>query len=791
MKKQTTKNIAQLFVAALFLSGVGMTSMPAHGEDYYWDLWPDQNLVYTENSEIVTVEDIGGGKDITYEKKYLDFVDANGMGNTLGDTSDNEYTYYDEEADSYVSLYYDDIVATEIEEVKDEIMLHNPTMSEEDANEMAHNFVITDNNQVDSDGYVNMVKDATNVVPEYSEEEVAGLYDDLSDDQKSYFDTLDSDQQKTFLSMSDVDKNDLMSIDPADQSEYLDNYGYNTYLEDANNLAAGEMSEDEKNALVNSLSSDQKAYYDELTENQQEAYLLLETDEKDVYKNLSSDIERDAYLNMDEEQRQYLENLPADQQLTYAGLSDSARDSFEEMSEEEKKAYTDNLQTMADEYGYADVEGLMTALDDGDFGDLTEAVRDDLEESFEDVSEDITKQAENEAKDKLYAQLDEVEKQAMDSALGQISGVVSSFGGQGGASLSIGTEHIYWLIDDFLMGIIKPDLKLMIEPITRVPLHMAAVIGGLFDGKNQMASLLTLQKLKAQAHKDYQPGTAMCQLGTNVRSLASIDGEVRKNSFILGQRALDRHLGNYTANAAEGKGGEDKGRLQQFKDKYCNANDNNRIASSGDTGLTLMCGTAAEGLNEDIDYARTIGLSQAVDLEAAMAMSSNLYGYTTFTRPSSYWMADKGHQERYLDMRAVLAKRSVAEYSFQKIAAMKAPASPAAIGAKPYMEKIWDEIAVLTADEKAELEKMSYMAQMELLTKRMYQRPGFYTNLYDKPVNVRRVSVALRGLGLMLDRDIYESYLRSEMLMSVLLEVKTARKQQDVQNTLLTMQGSE
>jgi hypothetical protein len=64
----------------------------------------------------------------------------------------------------------------------------------------------------------------------------------------------------------------------------------------------------------------------------------------------------------------------------------------------------------------------------------------------------------------------------------------------------------------------------------------------------------------------------------------------------------------------------------------------------------------------------------------------------------------------------------------------------------------------------------SYYAQMEILSKTIYQHPNFYTNLYDKPVNVDRINAAMTAIRLMQLRDRYDSQQRREMLMAALME---------------------
>ena len=69
-------------------------------------------------------------------------------------------------------------------------------------------------------------------------------------------------------------------------------------------------------------------------------------------------------------------------------------------------------------------------------------------------------------------------------------------------------------------------------------------------------------------------------------------------------------------------------------------------------------------------------------------------------------------------------------------------------------------------------ENPSYFAQMEVLTKRIYQDPRFFAELYDKPANVERQRAAMRGINLAQQNDLLGVLHRREMLLSVLLELK-------------------
>ena len=82
------------------------------------------------------------------------------------------------------------------------------------------------------------------------------------------------------------------------------------------------------------------------------------------------------------------------------------------------------------------------------------------------------------------------------------------------------------------------------------------------------------------------------------------------------------------------------------------------------------------------------------------------------------------------------------------------------------------------------------MEHMEILTKKIYQNPDFYTNLYDKPANVERKGVALQAIGLMQKFDLFKSNLRSEASLSVLLELAVIDLQKEVENEFGRAEGA-
>ncbi len=81
-------------------------------------------------------------------------------------------------------------------------------------------------------------------------------------------------------------------------------------------------------------------------------------------------------------------------------------------------------------------------------------------------------------------------------------------------------------------------------------------------------------------------------------------------------------------------------------------------------------------------------------------------------------------------------------------------------------------------------ERPSYYAQMEVLTKKIYQHPNFYTNLYDKPANVARIGASIDAITLMNQRDRFDSIIRREMLTSLLIEEELGRHVENVNSTI-------
>lgn len=333
-------------------------------------------------------------------------------------------------------------------------------------------------------------------------------------------------------------------------------------------------------------------------------------------------------------------------------------------------------------------------------------------------------------------------------------------------------------------------------------MYQVEMVGAFFDAKNHLETRRLFFELQAEAHKDYHPSESFCWFGTSARSLAATDSRVHLNILAMSERSLSRQLGHIGDSAGAGADADKNSRWKKFVKTYCDPRDNSWETAG--TGLDLACdrdglgGSAATGaldrarVNRDIDYTRLIdtprtlevdfsaGATVSNDEEDVLAMAANLYGHNVPTRAlSEQAIETMAAKKLYMDLRSVVAKRNVAESSFNAIVSMKSSGtnSDSAAPSQPevgmYMASIIkDLMPVGTPDDEIYAilgENPSYYAQLEVLSKKIYQNPDFFANLYDTPANVQRKSVAMKAIGLMLDRALFESELRQEMILSVML----------------------
>ena len=372
-------------------------------------------------------------------------------------------------------------------------------------------------------------------------------------------------------------------------------------------------------------------------------------------------------------------------------------------------------------------------------------------------------------------------------------------------------KHRNWIVNTFWLENMLPALQLMAEQLTAVGIAQMQMVGAMLDAKHQMETQRLFQELTARAHKDYQPSEGMCTFGTTVRSLAGSERRSNMAQVAFASRMNQRQAASGDVTSIEGLDSDKRSRMEHFLKNYCDQADNAN-------GLGTLCRQAVpkpERRNIDVDYTRNIESRLTLDVsfipdpagtpatgtannaqsqdeatadeQDVFALAANLFSTNVapIVPAEDYATQDGririGNVEKYMDMRSVFAKRSVAQNSFAAIVGQRAAGAPESA---PYIKAIMKEFGITKPEEINQLigEKPSYFAQMEVLTKKLYQNPTFYTELYDKPVNVERKGAAMQAIGLMQDRDLYNSLLRSEVVLSVLLETMLQKEQDKVVN---------
>jgi len=361
-------------------------------------------------------------------------------------------------------------------------------------------------------------------------------------------------------------------------------------------------------------------------------------------------------------------------------------------------------------------------------------------------------------------------------------------------------EHHIWMVDVFFREHIAFAMGLMTNEMTAVALQQVKMIGTFFDAKHQLETQRLFQTLMAEAHKDYQPSEGLCDIGTTARALIVSEKKSDLAHQTLANRIMERQL-KTGDNLSEAAHSELYSRVDLFKKRFCHKGDNGN-------GLRNLCAGAQAPratINKDVDYTRTIdsvltlevdfGQDSEIDIPldaqgnpidptadevSVFALMANLFAHETLPFIGRRVLANQEGIPRpaaynYMNLRAVAAKRSVAQNSISAIISEKATGEKAngdtAIEYAPFVKSAIAELGVPADDiEFIVGTNPSYFAQMEVLTKKLYQNPVFYTELYDKPANVLRKRAAIRAVGLMQDRDYYKSLLRSEAVLAVLLE---------------------
>ena len=356
------------------------------------------------------------------------------------------------------------------------------------------------------------------------------------------------------------------------------------------------------------------------------------------------------------------------------------------------------------------------------------------------------------------------------------------------------STHVNNLVSNF----VEP-MQAAANQLTQAIMHHTFMIGTFLDAKETLESQRDMQVLNAKANKDYQPSEQLCNYGSYMKTLASTEESKDANLQAFNTILMDHYTDTQNSSSFAGDSSSMKARLKQFRTLYCDPTNNNG-------GLDYMCEHDQDGnpsnntyrsdlgasdnlrMNKDIDILRTLDKHYTLNVDFTdnistedeadvIALAKNLYWPNAY-KDMNPERAGK-NPYAYMDARRYIALNNIAHNSFAQQVAMKAKAKPAdTTGSDPVIPG-WAHMKTLMREfglDDTEIEAMigtepSYYAQMDVLTKKIYQSPDFYTNLYDKPVNVNRIIATLDAISLMQQRDHFEALQRQEMLASGMIQV--------------------
>ncbi len=321
-----------------------------------------------------------------------------------------------------------------------------------------------------------------------------------------------------------------------------------------------------------------------------------------------------------------------------------------------------------------------------------------------------------------------------------------------------------------------------------------AILGSFVDAQTQLNTQRALQEMQARTIKDYTPSEALCRFGSLTQNLANSDLRGRATQLALSEVMQGRNVGragtSFAANAA-GVDGQ-RQRIKLFQETFCRTVDSNNALAAICQPLKDATREKDQRLNRDVDYVRSFEGPLTLDINFTdtaisrregdlLALGLNLFGTDSLDRVTADQIA-RAPSDLVQDIRSLYTTRSVARNSFTALAGDKAQGPQ---GSGDFVRGVLQNMGMSESEATKFLgANPSYFAQMEVLTKRMFQDPLFYADLMDKPANVMRQRVAIKALSLMQQRDLLESLQRREMILSQMLELEVRKRANNLNATV-------
>lgn len=315
------------------------------------------------------------------------------------------------------------------------------------------------------------------------------------------------------------------------------------------------------------------------------------------------------------------------------------------------------------------------------------------------------------------------------------------------------------------------------------------MIGAFIDGRSENASLSVVQTLNAQTIKNYHVSDAVCKFGTLSKAIASSQDLADANKLVFSKTFLDRNAQSKNLLYTESNRAMVV-LMDDFKGKYCEG-----VGANGALGGYCNSVVSKPDLfyDRDIDFTRVFDTPLTLDVnytdntmteqeQTVLALFHNL----SLVPPENGTedgenIVKQQKSDDLQDLHQMQAVRELVANTFANQVALKAKGTDKSAA---YMQNVLTKLGLSSGDAKKLIsDNPSYYAQMEVLTKKIYQDPSFYVNLYDTPTNVDRQKVAMLAIKLMQERDLLETMRRKEMLLSELLEMKIRKASKPVELT--------
>ncbi|PZP57315.1 MAG: hypothetical protein DI586_00605 [Micavibrio aeruginosavorus] len=347
-----------------------------------------------------------------------------------------------------------------------------------------------------------------------------------------------------------------------------------------------------------------------------------------------------------------------------------------------------------------------------------------------------------------------------------------------------------YLFKTYWENTVYPGLQSVEAQIKQGLIRQMTSLGSFLQAQENNRSVASVQVAQAQAAQNYLSSEALCRFGTLSQNLAADDISTRTAQSYLATGSMQRELGTRGASAQSGAQSDLNMRMEEVIKETC----------GDEPGLTLMCGTNPQRrfagvardkrMNTDINFTRTIDAVPTIDAsfgedepvpdqQSVALLGYNLYGHKQMSgRLNGRQKETSKGENTNTVIRSVAGARGVAQNSYAIIAGMKSKGSNKG---KQYFDALLGQLGLGSSGLPYAIgDQPSYSAQMEVLTKKLYQTPLFYANLMEGKTNVARQSGAMEGIEVMQDRDIYNSMRRSEMLLAILVQLQSRKKMDDV-----------